>query len=92
MAIKVNTDRELIDQKTSTSYDACCIWTTESTLAKCREMRTDTDTGKIISDEVYYTVIDYTTHFNGVETDYRIDDEYFDSLPEAESYFNNRNN
>ena len=87
MSIKVNCKTELIDEKVSEEYDACCSWVTESKLEKCHKTQTDASTNRIISEEHYYSVTSWTTHFNGVETFNRLDEEFFDSLPKAREYF-----
>jgi hypothetical protein len=90
MAIRVRCETELLDEKVSETYDACCTWVTESKLEKCHRTKTDEYTGSVVLEEHYYAVTSWTTHFNGVETFNRLDEEFFDSLPEAEACFNRR--
>ncbi len=88
MAIRVHCETELLDEKVSETYDACCIWVTESKLEKCHRTETDEDTKVVVLEEYYYSVTSWTTHFNGVEAFNRLEEEFFDSLPEAVAYFN----
>jgi hypothetical protein len=90
MSVQVNSNVELLGEKFSTEYDACCEWCTRVTLEKYHVVRTDGKTNQTVSDKEFYIVSSTTRHFNGVETNWRLDDEErFDSLSDAEEYFNN---
>ena len=85
--IRVTCTTELIDEKISEEYESCCSWVTESKLEKYHRIQTDITTNQVISEETCYLVTRWTTHFNGVETFNRLDEESFNSLPAAKAYF-----